>query len=47
MPADTGGGGFAAFDSMPDAVIVVGRNGTIVHANVHAEQFFGYEQGTR
>ncbi len=30
------------FDHVPDALIVVSRDGTIVVANAHAEQLFGY-----
>jgi PAS domain S-box-containing protein len=37
---------FASFDAMPDAVIMVDRDGSIVHANEFAEGLFGYEQGT-
>ena len=35
----------ASFDAIPDAVIAVDREGSIVHANVHAGQLFGYDQG--
>ena len=34
-----------SFDAIPDAVIAVDREGSIVHANVHAGRLFGYEQG--
>jgi PAS domain S-box-containing protein len=37
---------FASFDAMPDAVITIDRDRSIVHANVHAERLLGYEQGT-
>ena len=33
------------FGSIPDAVLVVGRDGSIVSANEHAERVFGYERG--
>ncbi len=36
---------FASFEAVPDAVIIVGRDGSIVHANVRAESLFGYEKG--
>jgi PAS domain S-box-containing protein len=36
---------FALFDAIPDAVIMVDRDGSIVHANELAEGLFGYEQG--
>ncbi len=36
---------FAAFEAIPDAIIVVGRDGSIVHSNVHADRLFGYEDG--
>ena len=45
MPANTGGRGFARFDSIPDAVIVVGRDGSIVYGNAHADRLFGYDHG--
>ncbi|MGB6367603.1 MAG: sigma 54-interacting transcriptional regulator, partial [Thermoanaerobaculia bacterium] len=35
----------ATFDAIPDAVIAVDREGSIVHANAHAGRLFGYEQG--
>ena len=34
---------FASFEIIPDAVIVVDRDGSIVHSNVHADRLFGYE----
>jgi PAS domain S-box-containing protein len=37
-PSDT----FSAYESVPDALLVVGRGGLIVYANKHAEQLFGY-----
>ena len=33
------------FASIPDAVLVVGRDGSIVSANRHADRVFGYERG--
>jgi PAS domain S-box-containing protein len=33
----------SAFESVPDALLVVGRDGSIVFANRHAERLFGYE----
>ncbi|MCZ6457547.1 MAG: PAS domain S-box protein [Actinobacteria bacterium] len=36
---------FAAFEAIPDAIIVVGRDGSIVYSNVHADRLFGYEDG--
>jgi PAS domain S-box-containing protein len=36
---------YAWAESVPDAVIIVGRDGSIVHANVHAGRLFGCEQG--
>jgi PAS domain S-box-containing protein len=36
---------FSGFGSIPDAVLVVGRDGSIVFANEHAERLFGFEQG--
>ena len=33
-------------EAIPDAVIAVDRDGTIVHANVLAERLFGYKHGT-
>jgi PAS domain S-box-containing protein len=35
----------SAFESVPDALLVVGRDGSIVFANRHAERLFGYEPG--
>ena len=36
---------FASFEAVPDAVIVAGRDGSIVYANRHADRVFGYERG--
>ena len=36
---------YAAYQSVPDALLVAGRDGLIVFANRHAEQLFGYEPG--
>ncbi len=36
---------FASFEAVPDAVIVAGRDGSIVFANRHADRVFGYEKG--
>ncbi len=36
---------YAAFESVPDALLVVGREGLIVSANQHAGRLFGYEPG--
>lgn len=36
---------FASFEAIPDAVIIVGRDGSIVFANRHAHRVFGYEKG--
>ncbi len=36
---------FSGFGSIPDVVLVVGRDGSIVFANEHAERLFGFEQG--
>ncbi len=36
---------FAAFEAIPDAVILVDRDGSIVFANRHADRVFGYERG--
>ena len=38
-------GEFASFEAIPDAVIIVGRDGSIVFANRHADRVFGYERG--
>ena len=35
-----------AFEAIPDAVLVVGRDAVIVHANAHAERLLGYDPGT-
>ena len=35
----------AAYQSVPDALLVVGRGGSIEFANQHAERLFGYEPG--
>jgi PAS domain S-box-containing protein len=39
-------GEFSAFATVPDALLVVGRDGSIAYANEHAERLFGYEKGT-
>ncbi len=36
---------FASFEAVPDAVIIAGRDGSIVFANRHADRVFGYEKG--
>jgi PAS domain S-box-containing protein len=36
---------YAAYESVPDALLVVGRDGSILFANRHAERLFGYEPG--
>ncbi len=36
---------YAAYESVPDALLIVGRDGSIVFANQHAERLFGYEPG--
>jgi PAS domain S-box-containing protein len=36
---------FAAFESVPDALLVVGHDGRIVFANQYAGRLFGYEPG--
>jgi PAS domain S-box-containing protein len=36
---------YAASPSVPDALLIVGRDGSIVFANQHAERLFGYEPG--
>ena len=36
---------YAAYQSVPDALLIVGRDGSIVFANQHAERLFGYEPG--
>ncbi len=36
---------YAAFEFVPDALLIVGRDGSIVYANQHAERLFGYEPG--
>ncbi|MBW2243171.1 MAG: sigma 54-interacting transcriptional regulator [Deltaproteobacteria bacterium] len=36
---------YAAYESVPDALLIVGRDGPIVFANRHAERLFGYEPG--
>jgi PAS domain S-box-containing protein len=36
---------YAAYESVPDALLIVGRDGSIVFANRHAERLFGYEPG--
>ncbi len=34
---------YTAYQSVPDALLIVGRDGSIVFANQHAEHLFGYE----
>ena len=36
---------YAAYQSVPDALLIAGRDGSIVFANQHAERLFGYEPG--
>ena len=36
---------YAAYESVPDALYIVGRDSSIVFANQHAEHLFGYEPG--
>jgi PAS domain S-box-containing protein len=36
---------YAAYQSVPDALLIVGRDGSIAFANQHAERLFGYEPG--
>ena len=36
---------YTAYESVPDALLVVGRDGVIVFANQHAGRLFGYEPG--
>jgi len=36
---------FAAYDALPDAVVAVGRNGSILFANAYAERLFRYGRG--
>ena len=36
---------YGAYQSVPDALLVVGRGGSIEFANQHAESLFGYEPG--
>ena len=36
---------YAAYESVPDALFIVGRDGSIVFANQHAERLFGFEPG--
>jgi len=38
-------GAYAGFESVPDALLVVGGDGLIVFANRHAGRLFGYEPG--
>ena len=42
---NVGSQSYAAYESVPDALLVVGRDGSIVFANQHAERLFGYESG--
>jgi PAS domain S-box-containing protein len=37
---------YPGFEAIPDAVLVMGRDAVIVHANLHAERLFGYDPGT-
>ncbi len=37
------GGEFSSFEAIPEAVIMAGRDGSIVFANRHAHRLFGYE----
>jgi PAS domain S-box-containing protein len=34
---------YTAYESVPDALLIVGRDGSVVFANQHAEHLFGYE----
>ncbi len=36
---------YAAFESVPDSLLVVGHDGLVVFANQHAERLFAYEPG--
>ena len=36
----------SALETVPEALLVVGPDGAIAHANEHAERLFGYERGT-
>ena len=36
---------YAAYESVPEALLIVGRDGSIVFANQPAERLFGYEPG--
>jgi len=45
MGTSMSGAGFTPFETVPDAILVVGRDGSIVHANAHADRLFGYEHG--
>jgi PAS domain S-box-containing protein len=36
---------YASFEAVPDALLLVSRDGLIVFANQHAERLFGYEPG--
>jgi PAS domain S-box-containing protein len=35
---------YAAYESVPDALLIVGRDGSIVFANQHAERLFGSQR---
>ncbi|MCZ6767325.1 MAG: PAS domain S-box protein, partial [bacterium] len=39
------GADFYLYESIPDAVIVVARDSSIVFSNAHADRLFGYEPG--
>ena len=36
---------FAAFESVPEALLIADHDGMVVFANRHAERMFGYEPG--
>jgi PAS domain S-box-containing protein len=35
---------YAAYESVPDALLIVGHDGSIVYANQHAERLFGSQR---